>query len=175
MRKIVLAGLAAVCAAALVAEDKVQPLDVKLGLWETTVVGESSGAPPIPPEMLAKMTPEQRARMEAAFKQQQAEGAKTHTMQKCMTKEDLTRTTFMGKDDPQCTKTIITSTSRKLEGKVECTHGGGKQSGTFTVEATDSTNVKGDVHMVLSAGANTMTANSHFTGKWIGPQCGTVK
>ena len=175
MRKIRLAGLAAVCAAALVAEDKVQPLEVKLGLWETTVVGESSGAPPIPPEMLAKMTPEQRARMEAAFKQQQAEGPKTHTFKKCMTREDLNRTDFMGKDDPQCTRTIISSSSRKLEGKVDCTRGGGKQSGTFTIEATDSSNVKGNVHMVMSAGANTMTSNTHFTSKWMGHVCGTEK
>jgi hypothetical protein len=30
----------------------VQPLDVKLGLWETTMTSDSSGMPPIPPEVL---------------------------------------------------------------------------------------------------------------------------
>ena len=70
---------------------------------------------------------------------------------------------------------MVSSTSRKLDAKLECARGGSKQSGTFTVEALDSTNVKGDVHMVVSGGANTMTMNSHFTSKWLGPACGAVK
>lgn len=37
------------------------PLKVKPGLWEMTSDSERSGAPPIPPEALAKMSPEQRA------------------------------------------------------------------------------------------------------------------
>jgi hypothetical protein len=43
------------------------------------------------------------------------------------------------------------------------------------VEALDSTKVKGDVHMVMSGGANTMTMNPHFTSMWLGPTCGPVK
>lgn len=175
MKKIFLAVLGVFCAALLWAADTVHPLDVKLGLWETTVVSERNGAPPIPPDMLAKLSPEQKARMEAMMKQRQAEGPKTHTIKKCMTKEDLNKSEFMGKEDPECTRTIVSSTSRKLEGKVECTRAGEKQSGTFTIEAVDSSTVKGDVHMVLSSGANTMTANSHFTSKWVGPSCGDVK
>jgi uncharacterized protein DUF3617 len=175
MKRAILIGLGLLCAASLWAADKIQPLDVKLGLWETTLTTETSGMPPIPPEMLAKMTPEQKAKMEAMMKQRQAEGPKTQSIKKCMTKEDLNKTTFMGKDDPQCTKTVITSTSHKLEGKMECTYGGGKQSGTFLVETADSGNVKGETHMVMSGGANTMTANSHFTSKWLGAACGDVK
>ena len=163
------------CAASLWAADKIQRLDVKTGLWETTMVTETSGMPPIPPDLLARMTPEQKAKMEAMMKERQAEGPKTQTIRKCVTKEDMDKPDFMGKDDPQCSKTVITSTSRKLEGKIECTHGGGKQSGTFMLEAVDSSNVKGETHMVMSGNGNTMTANAHFTSKWLGAACGDVK
>ena len=43
------------------AADKIQSLNLKVGLWEVTHTTSLTGTPPIPPEMLAKMTPEQRA------------------------------------------------------------------------------------------------------------------
>ena len=39
--------------------DELKPLDVKPGLWETTMTSQMSGMPPIPPEALARLTPEQ--------------------------------------------------------------------------------------------------------------------
>src|SRR5208283_3141677 len=42
------------------------PMDVKLGLWETTMTNQTDISSMIPPEVLSKMTPEQRAQMEAA-------------------------------------------------------------------------------------------------------------
>jgi hypothetical protein len=44
------------------ADGDVTPLDVKTGLWESTTVMNMGGLPPIPQEMLDKMTPEQKAR-----------------------------------------------------------------------------------------------------------------
>jgi len=175
MKKAVLFAMAVLCASALWAANTVQPLDVKLGLWETTTVSQMNGMPPIPPEMLAHMTPEQKAKMEAMMKQRQAEGPKTHTTKKCVTKEDLGKGGWFDKDDQDCTKTIVTSTSRKLDVKLECTKGGGKQSGTLNVEALDSGNVKGTMQMSATNGANTMTMNSTMTSKWMGSACGAVK
>ena len=43
---------------------EIQPLNVKPGLWETTATYKRSGASPIPSEALAKLNPEQRARLE---------------------------------------------------------------------------------------------------------------
>src|SRR5690242_9544509 len=50
------------------AATKMQPLNVKPGLWETTVTYSMAGELPMSPEMLKKMTPEQRARLEEAMK-----------------------------------------------------------------------------------------------------------
>lgn len=176
MKKTILLVLGILCAAALWAADTVQPLDVKLGLWETTVTHESSGAPPIPPEVLAKISPEQRAKMEAMWKARQAQGPQTETRKSCLTKEQLNKAAWLDDTkDENCTKTVVSSTPRHLEAKLECTRGAMKQSGTFTVDAVDSTSAKGVVHMVMSGGGNTMNANSTFTSKWIGASCGDVK
>ncbi len=175
MKKTVLLVLGLLGAAALWAADTVHPLDVKLGLWETTVTHESSGAPPIPPEMLAKISPEQRAKMEAMWKARQAQGPQTETRKSCLTKEQLDKAAWLDTKEENCTKTVVSSTAHHLEAKLECTRGGAKQSGTLTVDAVDSTSAKGVVHMVMTGGGNTMNANSTFTSKWLGAACGDVK
>jgi hypothetical protein len=175
MRKAIVVALGVLCATSVWAAGGFQPLDVKVGLWETSVTTQSNGTPPIPPEMIAKLTPEQRAKFEAMMKQRQAEGPRTETVKKCMTKEDLEKTNVFGNDDKECTKTVVTSTPRKLEGKIECTKGGGKQSGTFHIEALDASNVKGTTQMVMTGNGNTMNVNSTFTSKWLASSCGAVK
>jgi len=175
MKKAILFAMAALGAVALWAANTVQPLDVKLGLWETTTVSQVSGMPPIPPEMMARMTPEQKAKMEAMMKQRQAEGPQTHTTKKCVTKEDLGKGGWFDKEDQDCTKTVLTSNSHKLDVKLECTKGGGKQSGTLNIEAIDSGNVKGSMQMAATNGTNTMTVNSTMSSKWLSSACGDVK
>ena len=59
------------CSLTLSAADKLTPLNVKEGLWEITVTHSMTGMPnmpAIPPDALAKLPPEQRARMEAMMK-----------------------------------------------------------------------------------------------------------
>ena len=63
------------------------PMDVKLGLWETTITNQMDISSLIPPEALAKLTPEQRAKMEAAM--QGRGGARTNTSKHCVTKDTI--------------------------------------------------------------------------------------
>lgn len=46
-------------------QSKFQPLNVKTGLWESTTTSTTSGQMPLPSDMLAKLSPDQRARIEA--------------------------------------------------------------------------------------------------------------
>src|SRR5271170_8464285 len=62
MRTSILCGLVVLSSSVLWAADEIQPLDVKLGLWETTWTSQSAGQVPIPPEAMANLTPEQRAK-----------------------------------------------------------------------------------------------------------------
>jgi len=174
MKKGILLGITVLFAASLWAQQNIQPLDVKLGLWETTYVTQMSGLPPIPPEMLAKMTPEQKAKMAMMMKEREAEGPKTHTDKKCVTKEDLSKAKLLG-EQKDCTTTVLTSTPRKLEAKMECHQEGGNAAGNLMFEAVDSSNVKGTVHMVANGGGNTMTYDTKFTSKYVSASCGDVK
>src|SRR5579862_2888392 len=85
--RIFLALSATLVAAAWAADTT--PLNVKTGEWEVTTSTESSGQLPIPEEMLNKLTPEQRARMEAAMKARGAGGPRTSVRKNCVKKEDL--------------------------------------------------------------------------------------
>jgi hypothetical protein len=154
--------------------DTIHPLDVKLGLWEVTTVSKMSGMPAIPPEVLAKMTPQQRA----AFEQAMGTGpnaGKPAVRKHCLTKEKLDKQNMFSDDSKSCTHTVVTSTSSKLELRLECSEKGGKSTGTFRVEAINSEMVKGSAQMVANSEGKNMNIDSNFTSRWISADCGTVK
>ena len=146
-----------------------RPLDVKPGQWETTVNGMTSGMPPIPDEVLQRMTPEQRAKMEAAWKARS--GASTTTVNKnCIKKEDLDKP--FGPDSAKtCTLTFVSSSATKQEIRVTCNRESMTGNGTLKVEALDSEHIKGEMQMTANAGQHTMNMNSSFSSKWLGPTC----
>ena len=90
----ILAGLVMLSSVAVWAADKLQPLNVKAGLWETTTTRITNGEMPIPAEFLARLTPEQRGKMEARMKANSAEKTKTNTSKSCMSKEKLEKAPF---------------------------------------------------------------------------------
>jgi uncharacterized protein DUF3617 len=157
------------------AADKLQPLNVKLGLWEMTATTKTSGEMPIPPEMLSRLSPEQRARMEAKMKAQQGDKEKTRTFKSCLTKEKMEKASLFGDDRKNCKQTILTSTSSKMVLKAECVQEGTKSSGTIEFEAPNPENIKGAGQIGVTNGNQTMNINSTYTGKWLGSACGDVK
>src|SRR4051812_36868657 len=62
---------------------KLQPMDVKRGLWKTNPPMTVAGEMPVPAEMLNRLTPEQRARMEARMKANSAAHTNAHTSRSC--------------------------------------------------------------------------------------------
>ncbi|HEY1242524.1 MAG TPA: hypothetical protein VGF16_18310, partial [Bryobacteraceae bacterium] len=78
--------------------DDFKPMDVKTGLWESTMTNQMSGQMPIPAEALAKLTPEQRARIEQAMKARASQGPKTSTNRSCVTKEQLNKPMTFNQD-----------------------------------------------------------------------------
>src|ERR1041385_2514106 len=114
---------------------KLQPMDVKPGLWETNTTMTVAGEMPVPAEMLNRLTPEQRARMEARMKANSAAHTNTHTRRKCVTKEDIDRfTSDFGARDNGCKPTILSSTSKNAKAKIVCDTQGMTGTGTYEVE-----------------------------------------
>jgi hypothetical protein len=145
------------------------PLNVKTGEWESTMTNETSGQMPIPQEMIDKMTPEQRAKMEAMMKARGMQGPRTTVTKHCVKKEDLDKP--FGNENKSCKPTIVSSSATKQEIHMECEMGGGKQVGTLKFEAVDSSTVKGSMQMTASNGGRTMNVNSTFSAKWLGSAC----
>lgn len=156
-------GVAVLVCSAGWAADSITPMDVKLGQWETTVTSNNS-MPAIPPEILDKMPPEQRARIEERMKN------RTTVSQSCLKKEDLDKAMKFGAEDTACTRTIVTSSRSKQEIHIECARGGSKQTGTLRIESTGSDSIKGSLELTVS-GTRPMTINTTFTSKWLGPTC----
>jgi len=152
-------------------------LDVKPGLWEITSTGQSSGLPPNID--LGRLTPEQRARVEAAIRARQAKGAQTRTYKSCLTKERLKEDVFsdFGKESGMsCKRTVVSNTRHLADYKLECSSDDGKKTaGSMHIEALSNENVIGTVKMTLGDSANTMNVNVDLRAKWLGDACGDVK
>jgi Protein of unknown function (DUF3617) len=164
---------AAALAPALAADNT--PLAVKPGLWEMTSDSEHSGAPPIPPEALAKLTPEQRQKFEAAMKG--AMGPQHHVMKHCMTQADIDKgfePDRMGQG--KCTQNVTASTATLREGSFTCAgRGGENSSGSYHFEARSPEAVAGTWDMTMNGSGNTMKMKSTMQGKWLGGDCGDTK
>src|SRR6476646_5316543 len=150
-----------------------QTLNVKLGLWEATIVSQTSGTPPFDTSTL---TPEQKARMEAAMKTMLERAAQPHTMHTCLTKEKLDKLPFQDKNDNNCTNTIVTRTTSVYDVKFQCRDEKGEvTSGEWRFTALSPVSVAGNGTFDISRGGKVMTSKSTMTSKWLGASCGDVK
>ena len=177
MRNAIFAGVILLAPLANWAADDVKPLDVKLGLWESTLSNQMSGMPPIPEEVLARLSPDQRAKMEAAMKARAAQGAKPTVTKSCLTKESLAKAmTFGGEGNDACKRTVITSNSSTQDIRFECNDEkrNFKGTGNMHVEALNSENVKGSGQISTGNGAQNMNIQLSFSAKWLSADCGDV-
>jgi hypothetical protein len=155
--------------------DKLTPLNIKEGLWEMTVTHSMTGMPAIPPDTLAKMTPEQRARIEAATRQSGMGGPTADVHKECVTKEKLDKQSAFSDNRKECTRTVLNSTGSKLEIKVHCEEKQSSTDATLLLEAASSDNVKGSMQSVTNTTGRTMNMNFTFSSRYLGPACGDVK
>ena len=158
----------------LTAAARAASLDIKPGLWETTHTVESSGTPPLD---TGRLTPEQKARIEAMVRKREAEGPRTRTFKECLTKEKLEHEPFSGPEDEAqtCVSSVTTHTPRRLQGKRVCTLGQNKKEVAFDIDALSPEQVKGSIRTSLSDPRHTMTSHATFTSRWLGSDCGNQK
>jgi Protein of unknown function (DUF3617) len=154
------------------------PLNVKPGLWEITTEGHNSGAPPIPPQVMAQMSPEQRAQMEAHLKDIMAQQAQRRVTQRCVTQEEIAKgfDKLNSMTQGQCTQTVIASTPTRREGRLQCT-GRTTGTGTYHFEAPNPETFSGswDWDMTSGDSSNRMNLKNSMQGKWLAADCGNVK
>ena len=149
-----------------------QPLNVKTGLWKTTVSYKRAGNLPISAEMLNNLTPEQRARLEARMSAAPA-NARTETQQHCFTKEELEHPIDFS--DKNCTWSIDESTSTHASGSVTCNNAGVALQGTGSFDAPDQEHIQGSEHLTAASEAGPMSFDGTFTSTWQAASCGNVR
>jgi hypothetical protein len=153
---------------------KLQPLNIKTGLWEATVTYKRSGELPLPPGTLEKLLPEQRARLEERMKGNSGE-SNTRSYRSCLKKEDLENPDFT--DKKQCTWTTLELTSTTAKGSAVCEYReiGARLSGTAEIIAVDEKHIKGTIRMTAPGTSKRIVADGTLTAKWLGSSCGSVK
>jgi hypothetical protein len=166
--------LCTLAAAALVEAAEYTKPNIKPGLWQVTVTPKMSGEMPIPEDQLAKLAPEQRAKIEAAMK---GAGSKPHVYKDCMTPEKIAKGFEMerGADEASCKRNIITSTASELTLHDECNHTNRKTVSDVHFEFKGGTQINGKMHIVTTSSGKSMTVDSSVEGKYVAASCGSVK
>ena len=151
--------------------------NIKPGLWEVTINPQVSGEIPIPEEQLAKMSPEQRARLQAMLKSNAARSATPRAYKECMTPEKIARGFDMdrGAEEASCKRKVISSSANEVTMHDECTKPDRKSVSDVHFEIKGGTQMNGKINVVVTASGKTMTVNSTMQGKWLAANCGTVK
>jgi len=140
------------------------------------MTNQASGVPPLPEELLSRLTPDQRAQMEAAMKARAAKGPQTTVTKSCLTKDQLNKAmTFGAEGNAACKPTLTNSTSSKQDIRFDCNDekSGMKGSGTVHIEAINSETVKGTAQVNVGGGGN-MTMQMLFSAKWVSADCGDL-
>jgi len=150
-------------------------LNVKTGLWQSTVATQVSGQLPISEADLAKMPPERRQQMEAAMKAAMASAAQPHVIKSCVTAEQLRKgLSFKNEEQSSCKRTVVTSSSSTWEMHEECT-GESPRTSNIRFHANSPEQVEGEMHMTMTKGDRTMTSNGTIHGQWLSSDCGSVR
>jgi len=153
--------------------DAFQPLDIRPGLWEITLTVRSSGQPPMPPEVAANLTAEQRARIDAKARERAAAGPQTTVKRSCLDQKELQGPlTLMFRGEGQgCRQTVVSTSRRRQEVRVDCGKGDTQGGGKIAIEAQDPENVKVRSQWVATDGSRKMEMSSTATLRWLGAAC----
>jgi Protein of unknown function (DUF3617) len=147
-----------------------EKLDVKPGLWEIASTSHISGIPPLPKELENKVTPEQRAAMEAAFRKEAEKGPQTDTDRECITQKEAEQPFDLG-ETKDCTQTVVRTTRTTQEVRLAC-NGELKGSGVLRVTTPTPETMSGSLDLQLGSGKDAMKVKSQVEGRWLGPDCG---
>jgi hypothetical protein len=160
--------------APLPAEHKFTPFNMRTGLWQDTMTTTSTGTMGIPPELAAKMTPEQKAQYEAAMGQLTNGVPRTITYKKCVKPEDLNKDPF---SDPKehCTWTTLTSTGSSGQAIGTCliqdNDKNGKMDINIKYQIPNPETVQGSGTIAVTFYGHTVTSKGNLGGKWLGATC----
>ena len=151
-------------------------LNVKTGLWETTMQNQVAGNMPIPQSEIAKMPAQARARMQAAMQAAMTAMNKARTIRSCVTQAQIDKAfTNPDRGGEHCDRVAITSSPTEQTFKMTCKGKHEAMTGSFHLVAASPTAITGTMDMAASGGSNTMKMHMVMHGRWLGTDCGSIK
>ncbi|MCS6295404.1 MAG: DUF3617 domain-containing protein [Nitrospira sp.] len=148
-----------------------ESFNAKPGAWEMTYTGLSSGMM-MPPEVLAKMPPEQRARIEQSMHARSATPG-THATKSCITKEDLDQNRIIkeeAEDEPGCTTKVLSKSSSKMVLERACPSPRAYTS-RMAMEAKTPETLVASIDMDRAGSGKT---HIDIKGRWLGTSCAGI-
>ena len=146
--------------------------NVRPGAWQmsmsTLLVGN-----PLPPEALASMPPEKRAKVEEAMKARAAKPV-TFSHKACLTQKDLDQDRIIQseQDDNKCTRKVLSKSATKLVMEQTCPEPHASTS-QMTIEAKTPERLSADIVRVRGDGKGKVLMD--VKGFWLGPSCAGIK
>ena len=152
-----------------------QSFDIRTGLWEISVVTESSGKLPMSNEDMQKLTPRQRAAFDKVIGANQ--GPRRRVIKSCVTHEKLDRDNVFESAEAgmTCSNKRLTRTRTDATGTITCSNGAKRMSEEFSFHVRDREHVVGTFHLIRSEGANALSIKGKQSGHWISAACGATR
>jgi hypothetical protein len=177
--------LAAVAALtlSLAAPALAQTLDVRTGLWEMKSERSSSGLPEmpkmpaIPPSVLAKLPPAQRAQIENAMKARKNAVSGSHVNKVCVTKKSLAKGPDFGtvEREANCQRIKNERSARAWRIQEVCRSNGRKQTMNIRYDVVNRETVQGTIDIAMHDRGHDISMKQVVHGRWLGADCGDVK
>jgi hypothetical protein len=150
-------------------------MNVKPGLWEASIAMTGGPAIPanlsaVPPEALARMTPQMREQLQSVLK---GGGAPAVTTKFCMTPDQLKQNQPVAPVDSGCSYKVVNSSAAKQQIHLDCKKGSEARTGDVTVERLDSEHMNVTTSLQTAAGEKPMAVKTSL--KWLAAACGDVK
>jgi hypothetical protein len=160
--------IAVVLAAGTTSQTLAASFNAKPGAWQmsmnTLIVGT-----PLPPEVLATMPPEKRAKVEKAMKERAATPV-TFSHKVCVTQENLDQDRIIqsDKNDSRCTRKVMSKSATRIVMEQICPepHASTAQ---MTIEATTPESLSANIVRVRGDGKGKVLID--IKGFWLGPNC----
>jgi hypothetical protein len=140
-------------------------LEVKTGLWEVTGTVNMNGTL-MPPSVLERIPPAQRAQAMESMKQALGSGSRTIATQSCVTADDLRKEPFVAAEDTACKFTSTTRTPRKMVLKGTC---GGPVP--RVIQMTLDVVSREQIRATMSSSGAGGSLDTTMNGKWISATC----
>lgn len=144
-----------------------ESFNAKAGAWAMTVTTVTTGNP-VPPSILAAMTPEMRAEVEQVMKQRDGK-PHTNSYKTCITQEKMDQDRFLNTEtDVRCTRKVVSKSATRIEMEQTCP-APRNSTGRAVVEAATPESLMATIDTVQ--GESTGTAHVDLKGKWLSASC----